>query len=264
MTEQVDQAPEENQEPTEVTDQEQTPAPEGQTPQNAPEQEQESPEEGTDTNEDSDQQDQEDTVDWIEHDDESVRGVQDLLKDGGFTAAEADDVFAKALETGDMNDIDMDTLVEKLGANKAAMVKDTVTNFYNKVQAEQQAIIESVYNVFGGEESFNVVREWAQAKEKAEPNSEFSQRLNEFRVMFDQGGFAAEAAAKELFSMYNKDGDTSSPNNTIVHGDNAQPANTESLSRAEYVKEIQKAYNEGNDALAQQLQARRRATMKGE
>jgi len=200
---------------------------------------------------------------WPEYTDTALTGIQGVLKDGGFTSLEANLIFEKALESGKLEDINSEKLIEKLGASKAALVLAGAKDYYDRNMATQQATIQAVHEVFGGEDNFATVKEWVAQHEGNDPI--FAEKIDELRGMLNQGGFPATAAAKELLRMHNEDPNTSTPNIKLEQGDTgAKPANTGAMNRKAYLDAITVAYKENDPSTIQALRARRRATILAE
>lgn len=196
---------------------------------------------------------------WMAYNDKAIDGVQSILQEEGVTADEADVFLQSVLETGNIDPEQEKALIERLGESKAALVIAGTKDFYDRALEKVNATTELVHNEFGGEDNFNVVSKWAQETEKTNP--EFADKLNTIRHMFDIGGFAAEAAAKELNVMYNNDPGTSTPNPELLAGDTTNAQAVESITRSDYLSAVKKARDKGDHNEVRRLEAQRHATI---
>jgi hypothetical protein len=183
----------------------------------------------------------------------------DLLKEAGIGPNEANAYFEKALKSGDLNDVDVKGLEAKLGKAKATLVMAGVTAHYTALATKAQETVTAVHEVFGGEKNWSTVRDWAHAAEKADPK--VKSQINAIRGMIDEGGFRAEAGARELLRMYN-----SAPNqkglgtSKLAVGNSTGTVIGTHLTRSDYLTELKAAHERGAPrAEIQALDARRRA-----
>lgn len=186
----------------------------------------------------------------------------DLLKEAGVGPNEANSFFAKAIESGDLKDVDVAGLEAKLGKAKATLVMAGVTAHYEGLAQKSAATVKQTHDIFGGEANWNTVRTWAQTAEKADPA--FKSRIDDIRGLLNEGGVRAEAGARELLRLYNAAPQTKGLGNTkLVVGDATGSVIGTALSRADYVKELTAAHERGaKPQEIQALDARRRAGMK--
>ena len=182
-----------------------------------------------------------------------------LLKEAGIGPNEANGYFEKALKSGDLNDVDVKGLEAKLGKDKATLVMAGVTAHYTALQTKATETVKAVHDVFGGEKNWTTVRDWAHAAEKADPK--VKTQINAIRGMIDEGGFRAEAGARELLRLYN-----AAPNvkglgtSKLAVGDSTGTVVGTHLTRADYLTELKAAHDRGaSRAEIQALDARRRA-----
>ena len=210
-----------------------------------------------------DEEDDEPVVtEWAEWEDPSASAAVELLKEAGVTPNEADVIFKKAIESGDLRDINVKELEAKVGKTKALLIMNGVRDYHARVTETNTKTVTEVKQVFGGDAGWNTVKEWAQAKEKVDPA--FKKELDDIRDDLNKGGRAAKAAAKDLLGMYNGAASTKGlGNKNIVKGDGTAKAAGEPLTRAAYNEALKKAHAEGATAVTfAQLDARRRAGMK--
>lgn len=202
--------------------------------------------------------------DYVKIENPDAQAAIDLMNEAGVSPIEANAIFAKAIESKDLKDIDWPTLEAKIGATKTRLVKNGIERYFNDVVSVQTAVTKQAYEIVGGQENWVKVKDWAQAQEKADP--EYAKKVVEYRKALDTGGFSAEAAVKALKADYEahpKNGGLGQ--NTILRGDTQAVAGGTPLSRAEYTTELHKAHKRG--AAAQEIEAlhnRRRAGMQAE
>lgn len=182
-----------------------------------------------------------------------------LLKEAGIGPNEANGYFEKALKSGDLNDVDVKGLEAKLGKDKATLVMAGVTAHYNALATKQQETVAKVHEVFGGEKNWDTVRDWAQAAEKADPK--VKSKINDIRGMMDEGGFRAEAGARELLRMYNSAPNVKGLGTTkLAVGDSTGTVIGTHLTRSDYITALKAAHDRGASRTEiQALDARRRA-----
>jgi hypothetical protein len=192
----------------------------------------------------------------------AAQAAVNLLKEAGLGPNAANEYFAKALKSGDLNDVDVAGLEAKLGKDKATLVMAGVTAHYNGMKAQSEASVAKVLEVFGGEENWAVVRAWAQKTEKADPA--FKAKVDDIRTMLDEGGFRADLGAKELLRMYNAAPDQKGLGTAkLAVGDSTGTVIGKALTRAEYVRELEAAHNRRAPSTEiKALDARRKAGMK--
>lgn len=187
-----------------------------------------------------------------------VNAAVQLMRDAGMKKGDANKVFGKAFETGDLKDIDRAALVEKVGEQKAALILAGVMEYNNTTGSARMAAAKSVIEVMGSKENWATVRTWARALEKADP--EWAAELDEYRKMIDIGGRSAKYAAEQIRKRYEGDPKNSSLSRTVVQGDGTVARIENPItSRAQYVEELKKAHAKGDMNAVRQINARRAA-----
>lgn len=212
-----------------------------------------------DTDEDEDEEDEKvELVEYHEWDDPSAQAAVDLLKEAGVTPAEAQPIFEKAIESGDLNDIDVKALEAKVGKTKALLIMNGVKDYHSRQTTQNTETVDMVYGVFGGEQNWNTVKQWAQTREKSDKG--FKKELDSIRSDLDKGGRAAKAAAKDLLKLYNGNPSTKglgANSKNLTKGD-GKAVDAAPLSRADYLTALKKAHAEGaSQATIAALDARR-------
>lgn len=191
-----------------------------------------------------------------------AQAAVNLLKEAGVGPNAANEYFAKALKTGDLNDIDVAGLEAKLGKDKAALVLIGVKDHYGRLAAKAQATVTQTHEIFGGEANWNTVKTWAQTAEKAD--AALKAQIDDIRGLLDEGGHKAAAGARELLRLYNAAPDKKGLGTTkLVQGDGTGNVIGKPLSRADYVTELKAAHARGaKPAEIAAIDARRKAGRK--
>lgn len=240
------------QEPTEPTVVE---TPEGDTPEpttpETPNPAPETPEsdEGADPNPESDpEQDQEpdasEDLGYEEYSDPVLKQAVNVLKKANISAEESNALFAEVLETGDFSKLDKAALVEKLGEGDAELVTVLAEKYFEGQRATFERLENDVYDLTGGKEVFESMRDWAQTKAESDP--EFAKDLAEIRDMLNTGNTRiVKAAVTELFDMYKVDPDTTIPAELLKGDKPGSNSGVIALSRAEYIDAVEKAHRNG-------------------
>ena len=187
-------------------------------------------------------------TEYVTLEDPSGQAAINLLKEAGVDPNEANSIFAKAIQSGDMADIDRAKLEKLVGKDKAVLILAGAQDYYTRAQEHRDADIKAVYDVGGGEQNWNPLREWAQASEKADSASK--RRIDQVRDMLSKGGLYAEAGARELVRMHKADPSTkglSASTNNLVSGDSIPDAG-KPMSRSDYVEALHKAHRDGASA----------------
>ena len=142
----------------------------------------------------------EDTVP-IDQDDVNIRAVQTLLADAKVTEADAFKIFGKAVQSGNLADIDMAQLTAKLGETKAQLAMAGVQQWHATVYAAAKATEAQVHKAFGGEAGWEAAKTFFKGRE-SDP------AVQELRGMLDKGGIQAELAIERMVKMYTADPNT--------------------------------------------------------
>ncbi|HXB13651.1 MAG TPA: hypothetical protein VNZ45_16810 [Bacteroidia bacterium] len=200
---------------------------------------------------------------WPTFADQALTASANLMKNAGLAPSDAKTIFAKTLQTGKIEDVDLPALEAKIGKDKAALAMIGVKDYFTRQQAFATKTIEEVESVFGGKDAYTKVKEWAIAK--ASTDSNFAKDVDKYREMFNAGGVSARAAALDLLSVYSKAPDTSGVVTKIVNGNktvSVDTSNAKPLSRSEYMTLLKAAEKTGNKREIADLNARRRAGIK--
>jgi hypothetical protein len=203
-------------------------------------------------------------TEYAAFDDPSASAAVELLKEANVSPKDANAIFAKAIETGDLRDIKEAKLVELVGKTKAHLIMTGVRDYYTRQSEANAVTVKVVHDAIGGEGNWTKIKDWAQGKEKNDPA--FKQRLDTARDMLNKGGLYAESAAKSLKEAYDADPTTKglgADTSSLLKGDNLSSATGAPFTRADYVTELKKAHDRGaKQAEIAALDARRMAGKK--
>ena len=198
---------------------------------------------------------------YVTIDNADAQAAIDVMKEGGVTPLEANAIFAKAIESKKLTDIDWASLEAKIGAGKTRLVRNGINQYFTDVVNVQTAVTEQAYEIMGGQENWTTVRAWAHKQEAADPT--FAKRVGEYRKAIDSGGFAAEAAVKQLRADYEADPKNGGlGQNKITRGETVVTNAGDPMTRQQYVDAIKVAEaSRRPQAELQALHSRRRAGM---
>ena len=163
-----------------------------------------------------------------------------MLKEAGVLPDEANAWFKKVAETGDVNAIDTDAIIAKMGADKGALVVSAVKDYYNRELTGIKQQADAVVSQFGNKANFDLVKNWA--INRAKGDKAFDAKLGEYRKMIDIGPESAKIAARELKAAYNADPKNRSLDVKITEGSGTPQGQTgETLTRADYITKMKEA-----------------------
>jgi hypothetical protein len=199
--------------------------------------------------------------DYPEYDDANANAVVAVLKEAGVTAQESHEAFEEAVKTGDFSKAKMDTLVAKLGAEKANLVMLGVKAYYDAQTGPVKESVQLVYAEVGGDQNWQKIATWARTKADADPA--FAKDVEAYNQMLDLNKTAAAIAARELMAKYNADPRNSSLVKTQIMGDKAASTSggLEYISRADYIEQLKEAELKRDTVAIQHLNARRKASL---
>lgn len=135
-------------------------------------------------------------------DDPDVNAITAYFKAKGIKSEDAYDIFSEALETGDPSKINEESLAKALGADDAFVVSRIAKSVMMERAAEQAKIIKVVHDSVGGEEAWNIIRDWANTKASVDP--EFAQSLDRYASLLDKGEEYANIVGAAMKSLYNE------------------------------------------------------------
>lgn len=196
---------------------------------------------------------------YITLSDPAGQAAINLLKESGLGPNEANRYFAKAIESGDLADIDVAGLEARIGKDKATLVMAGVTAHYTNEASKVNETVQKTFELFGGQQNWNTVKTWAQTAEKGDLN--LKAQIDSIRSMLDEGGLRAELGAKELLRLYNASPTTKGlGNNKLAIGDSTGAVVGTALSRSDYLAALKEAHARGaKPAEIKALDARRMA-----
>lgn len=186
----------------------------------------------------------------------------ETLKAAGVSPMEANVIFNKAIESGNLEDVDWAALQKKVKPHEFQLIKSGVETYYNDEYKEVSATVAKGYEIVGGEDNWKTVVKWSNAKAKADPA--YAKVENDIRKAINQNGFIAEAAVTKLKSLYEADPKNSSlgaQTVKIATGDSTG-APVEPLSKQAYLAAMHELQSRKHTAAeVQALRNRRMAGM---
>lgn len=179
--------------------------------------------------------------DWIEVGNDHADAAIQIMKSKGISPVEGNNIFAEAIEAGDLTKVKWDVLEARLADPSAfLLIKTGIENYYQTEYKEQQELVDYAHKGVGGSENWSKIQAWAEKSAKEDPA--FAKERAEWQRALKHGGFAARAAVDVIKSKY--EATHGSVNPQIVNGDKTVPAsevNGEPLSRKAYFEAIEKA-----------------------
>lgn len=187
-----------------------------------------------------------------------AQAIVDVFKEKNIDPAVMEGLFAKAAQSGNLDDIDKGRLTELVGHGAAAMIMMAAAKVADDNAREVAAAKQEAFTAFGGEANWNRFLDWAHNKSSAD--QDFFNKLAVYRSMIDAGGEQRRLAIAALKEAYMNDpAVTVKPN--LMRGDSVGGGIGNPIkSRVDYVKELSKAMKseDFNTAVAD-VQARWRA-----
>lgn len=223
----------------------------------APKKEEPAPEQGDDDEDEKPQWNQE----YISLPHEAGQSVIELLKESNVSAVEANAIFAKAIKSENLNDIDWDVLKSRLGDAKFKLAKIGIESYYNEQFKEISETVNNVHSEVGGEANWKKIAKWAHAKEAADPA--FAKDMADLRKGVEAGGRWAKQAARDIADAYNADPKNKGLNTKeIMRGTTQAPASGAPMTRKEYHAAMHEGNASGKPASYYvEIRARRKAGM---
>lgn len=135
----------------------------------------------------------------VDHENENIKAVQTVLATAKVTEKEAASIFGKAVQSGNLADVDMAALEAKVGAAQAGLIKAAIGNYLQTEGAEALRIRDKIVADFGKDAEGADL--WPKAKEF------FNARMDDPKVktllqMLDERGMKADLAIGALKQMY--------------------------------------------------------------
>lgn len=179
-------------------------------------------------------------------DNPDAQSIVNVFAEKNIDPAVLNTVFEKALETGNIEDVNMQALKDAAGAN-ADLIMGMARKVYEDNKRRSEQAIQEVYGMFGGQEPWEAMVGWAH--DKAKTDAAFEAKLTTYRNMIDIGGEQRRLAVGALKEIYMND-----PNTTVhpalLNGDQA-PGTTVSnpiMSNREYSEALREAFKQPNSS----------------
>lgn len=203
-----------------------------------------------------------DTQEWPEYEDKNMAAITNIFKEKGVDIDVADGIFQKAIESGNIEDVDVETLKESVGEDAATLIMGAVTTVYSQNVKLVKDVVKFAHDEFGGKDGWEAAKDWALTK--AAEDSDFKEQLGEYYEMIDAGGKKSELAIKALKEDYMADDSTTDKPN-LTRGDGSGKTNEKPITnRVEYVNKLKEAHANGDEARIAELKRRRAAGRKSD
>jgi hypothetical protein len=173
---------------------------------------------------------------WGDTGSEVGNSVLGMLQDSGIAVDDAKALLFDAVQAGDITKIDVAALTEKVGKHAANIIMSGTKSYISENKSKSDGIMTDVYAHAGGEENWTKASKWASENV---PEADLAQ----YRPMLDKGGASARFVVSEVLAAYNKseDNTTITPTTPRAEGDLGVPPAREATTRAQYVKDLEKA-----------------------
>ena len=202
-------------------------------------------------------------TEWAKIDNPVYTSVIEMLDTAKVSPLEGAAIFDKAVESGNLADIDWKTLEKKVTPGQFTLIKAGVEKYYNDAYEPVKQTVAKGHEIVGGEENWNRVKDWAQAAEKKDPA--LKKQIDDIRSAIGHNGAVAEFAIQKLKSLYEAaPGNKGLGINKIVLGDNKPTPSGDALTAAEYQKlnrELHSGMRDPDPSKVAELRARRKAGM---
>jgi hypothetical protein len=178
---------------------------------------------------------------WGDTGSDTGNAVLKKLQETGIKPETAKALLYDAVQLGDPTKIDKTALVAAVGEASAQIVLSGIDTFVKENNAKNASVLGVLHEQVGGEENWNVLRDWAKTNLNAE-------EIQDYIDMIDAGGRKAVLAAKDLNERYEQAGNTSLKKSTQVvpqANNQQQQSTTVALSSSEYFKACEKAQKDG-------------------
>ena len=195
-----------------------------------------------------------DAVYTPQHPDPVVQAVEGMLHEKGLTIKQVQEVFEKSVQSGNLEDIDQAKLKEYLGESGAKLAMQSLTQYNQKVQAEQKKMHDTAVHLLGGEPQFEAFKTWVH-----EPPATVRDVVAEYAEAVNAGGHLGYLALDALKNLYHQHAGVPTGTSSIVNPDlpaNAGATLTPFKDRREYVNAM-KVAQDSKDQAAIDLVTRR-------
>ena len=184
------------------------------------------------------------------HADPRVQGVESMLAEKGLSTAQVQEIFAKAFETQDVKDVDMQKLKEHLGEAGAKLAMQNLEAFSADVARAAKTLYDTAVNLTGGEEGYKQFSQWVQASADAD--------VQQLCDAVAQGGRVAYLALDELNKQWRTQSQHAVGTGALLTPDsgNAAPSVQPFSNRREYVNAMKEAHKSRDAGKIATVQAR--------
>lgn len=188
-------------------------------------------------------------------DDPAISSIASVFKESGVHSDAALKLFEKALDSGNVQDVDSKGIIDALGEVKGNMIIAAVKSVFYE-NAQKSAEIQSKFmNTVGGEDAWKHIQQWIHTKESQD--TEFKNLIDNYRELVNKDTASAMLVANALKSMYRDSNVTRKPS-AFVQGDsrNTTLGYTPILDQQDFGRQYSKARREGKYSQAEEILAR--------
>lgn len=187
-------------------------------------------------------------------DDAALGSVYGVFTELGVTPALAEKAFGKAVQTGDIKQIDRQALVAAVGEAKADAAIASATVYYNNKDAAAKAVLKTFDEVAGGEGRWAPIKVWVENAVKTNP--QVKALVDQLKPMIGASEAQTKFAAQELIRAFAADPSTKSVA-ALETGSQLDTSNLQGLGRNEFSRLFQEADRKGDEAEKARLLQRR-------
>ena len=188
------------------------------------------------------------------HADPRVQGVESMLAEKGLSTEQVQSIFAKALETQDVKDVDVAKLKEHLGEAGAKLAMQNLEAFSADVARAAKTLYDTAVGLTGGEEGYKQFSEWVQTCTDGALGAE----VQELRQALAMGGKVAYLALESLNNSWRKYSQHAVGTAALItpDGGNATASVQPFSNRREYVNAMKEAHKTKDAAKIATVHAR--------
>ena len=144
-----------------------------------------------------------DAAGWMETEDPTLQASMNLMKAAGLKPSEAGEFFNEALETGDINTVDVEALTARVGKDNAELIMSGVVKYGADQSAEVLSKVNAIQNEVGGKDNWAKMVKWSKAAARAD--DAVKSELTELQGMMNGSEMQGKLAAQRMMQMYNAD-----------------------------------------------------------
>lgn len=176
---------------------------------------------------------------WAEMGNPAADSAIALLKEKGIAPEVGAKFFEKAMQTGNLEDIDVVGLEAAVGKSAASLIMMGARQYRADVVAQAEQNQNAAAEVVGGVDNLAAMTAWVQQKEGADPA--FAKQLAEIRAIMKASPIGLKTGVKMLHDMYVADPKVKTGGNLIDgRGMQQQTSTITPMTREQYVEGMRK------------------------